>query len=307
METQFSHSISEELVAAYVDGDVTGEERRRVEAAMAISAQIAWEVNSLRQTVEIMRDLPAVALPRSFVLSEDQVGDVVRARRSRARDASAFGGGVSGSSLWQRLLDILNSGNLYMRNAAALAAVLLLFVLVVETQFQQPQPGAPQQRTSLEQSAESSQPSASTTLQKEMTASQESPIAAQEGQTGDTTSDVGVLSATDVSAADDGEIGVMSDAEVGVTSDDEVGVLSDAVDEAVAVSPAPQPLAGAVEEPAVSAAPAGVQPASEDAIPTQFTAAAALWQLVKTVLGTVALALAALWLRSLLLPRGRRA
>ena len=79
MSAQLSHSIDEELIAAYVDGDVTAEERLQVETAMAASEQVAWEVESLRRTVELLREMPKAALPRSFVLAESQVEDVLQA------------------------------------------------------------------------------------------------------------------------------------------------------------------------------------------------------------------------------------
>lgn len=88
MNPQHPHSVDEELVAAYIDGDVTVEERQRVENAMAADEQVAWEVNTLRQTVELLQDLPSVPLPRSFALTEDQVKDVLIERRSRANLAS---------------------------------------------------------------------------------------------------------------------------------------------------------------------------------------------------------------------------
>ena len=142
MVSQYSPSIDEELIAAYVDGDVTVEERQRVEAAMAVNDQIAWEVNTLRQTVELLHDMPRVALPRSFVLTEDQVGDVLEARRSRARASSAIEVEAPVESPWQRLLDYLYGGNPVFRNAAAVAAVLLLLVVVAEIPLQQSQIGS---------------------------------------------------------------------------------------------------------------------------------------------------------------------
>ena len=139
MALQFSNSIDEELIAAYVDGDVSAEERQRVEAAMAVNEQIAWEVNTLRQTVELLHDMPRVALPRSFVLTEDQVKDVVQARRSHARVPPAVEVEAPAESAWQRLLEFLYGGNPVFRNAAALAAVLLLLVIVAEIPLQQSQ------------------------------------------------------------------------------------------------------------------------------------------------------------------------
>lgn len=139
MDPQSLNSVDEDLVAAYVDGDVTTEERQRVEAAMAASEQVAWEVNTLRQTVELLQDLPSVPLPRSFTLTEDQVADVLQERRSPAKLNASPPSETQPAqdTAWQRFLRFINGGDLALRNAAALAAVLLLLVFVAETQLQQ--------------------------------------------------------------------------------------------------------------------------------------------------------------------------
>ncbi|MDE0200434.1 MAG: hypothetical protein OXK78_19670 [Caldilineaceae bacterium] len=144
MDPQSLNSVDEDLVAAYVDGDVTTEERQRVEAAMAASEQVAWEVNTLRRTVELLQDLPSVPLPRSFTLTEDQVADVLQERRALAKVNASPPSEVEAppQSPWQRFLTFLSGGDLALRNAAALAAVLLLLVFVAETGLQRTQPGS---------------------------------------------------------------------------------------------------------------------------------------------------------------------
>ena len=139
MDPQSLNSVDEDLVAAYVDGEVTTEERQRVEAAMAASEQVAWEVNTLRRTVELLQDLPSVPLPRSFTLTEDQVADVLQERRSLAKLNASPPSETQApqDTAWQRFLRFINGGDLALRNAAALAAVLLLLVFVAETQLQQ--------------------------------------------------------------------------------------------------------------------------------------------------------------------------
>ena len=141
MATQFSHSLDEELIAAYVDGDVTAEEQQRVEAAMAVNENIAWEVNTLRQTVALLNEMPRVALPRSFVLTEDHVKDVLQARRGSPTAPSAVEVEAPAESPWQRLLIYLIGGNPVFRNAAAVAAVLLLLVVVAEASLLESQIG----------------------------------------------------------------------------------------------------------------------------------------------------------------------
>ena len=142
MSAQLSHSIDEELIAAYVDGDVTAEERLLVETAMASSEQIAWEVESLFRTVELLREMPKAALPRSFVLDESQVEDVLHARRARSNPSPTPSvEEPPPESPWQRILSFLGGGNLLYRNAAMAAAVLLLIVVVADFSLPQPQAG----------------------------------------------------------------------------------------------------------------------------------------------------------------------
>lgn len=142
MSAQFSHSIDEELIAAYVDGEVTAEERLRVESAMAASEQVAWEVESLRRTVGLLREMPRAALPRSFVLTESQVEDVLQARRARNNPSPAPAlEAPSTETPWQRLLSFLAGGNPLYRNAALVAAVLLLVVVAADIPLQQGQIG----------------------------------------------------------------------------------------------------------------------------------------------------------------------
>ena len=142
MSAQFSHSIDEELIAAYVDGEVSAEERLRVESAMAASEQVAWEVESLRRTVGLLREMPRAALPRSFVLTESQVEDVLQARRARKSPSPPPAiEAPPTDTLWQRLLSFLAGGNPLYRNAAMVAAVLLLIVVAADFALQSGQPG----------------------------------------------------------------------------------------------------------------------------------------------------------------------
>lgn len=142
--------ITDELLSAYIDGLVTDEEKARIEAAVATDPRLAWELDTLRQTVELMRELPAIPLPRSFLLREEQVADVLAERRQRAGATAGVHlppaparPGVTTSpvqrrpvsrqtdSFWQGLLAFFNSGNLLLRNAAAVAALFLVVVWAI--------------------------------------------------------------------------------------------------------------------------------------------------------------------------------
>ncbi|MGB5051095.1 MAG: hypothetical protein WBO46_19265, partial [Caldilineaceae bacterium] len=126
--------ISDELLSAYIDGVVTNEEKATVEAALAADPGLAWELESLRQTVQLVQNLPPVPLPRSFVLVEAQVADVLAERRARAtpsaRGAVSRQSSTPARSWWREFLAFFSAGNLVLRNAAALAALFLVVVLV---------------------------------------------------------------------------------------------------------------------------------------------------------------------------------
>lgn len=135
MDRSQENPISNELLSAYIDGVVTSEERARVEAAVAANPALAWELESLRRTVDLVRALPPVPLPRSFALREEQVADVLAERRARRATALAEERParppvrpVSAPGFWQQLLSFFNSGNLMLRNAAAVAALLLVVI-----------------------------------------------------------------------------------------------------------------------------------------------------------------------------------
>lgn len=121
--------ITDELLSAYIDGAVTEEEKASVEMAMAADPEIAWRVETLRQTVQLLQELPPVALPRQFVLDRSQVADVLVERRANP-GSSASATGSQARSSWQQLLAFFNSGNLALRNATAIAVTLFVLLVV---------------------------------------------------------------------------------------------------------------------------------------------------------------------------------
>lgn len=66
-------AISDELLSAYLDGQVTAAESARVEQARAQDGEVAMRLDLLAETVGLLRQTPRLAVPRSFVLSETQV------------------------------------------------------------------------------------------------------------------------------------------------------------------------------------------------------------------------------------------
>ena len=125
--------VTDELLSAYIDGDVTAEEKNLVERAVKADVNLAWRLESLQQTVNLLRSLPAVSLPRSFVLTEADVAPVkstlpplVSAARRTNRQRVVE---PERSGFWQSFRDFLQGGNPLLRNmaSAGLAVWLLLF------------------------------------------------------------------------------------------------------------------------------------------------------------------------------------
>lgn len=142
---QFSQ-ITDELLSAYLDQAVTAEEKRLVEAAVAAEPEIAWRLETLRQTVQLLRALPAVALPRSFVLSEAQVAaspEPVAAGLVRSGPVSVRPA-VPELTGWQGWLKqwrtFWQGGSPLLRNAMAASFVLLVVLLTADNLLRSGQP-----------------------------------------------------------------------------------------------------------------------------------------------------------------------
>jgi anti-sigma factor RsiW len=74
MTTARDPEITDELLSAYIDEDISDDDRRLIEQAAADDPDIAWRLATLRETVRLLHELPALALPRSFLLTPEQVG-----------------------------------------------------------------------------------------------------------------------------------------------------------------------------------------------------------------------------------------
>jgi anti-sigma factor RsiW len=140
--------ITEELLSAYLDEQVTAEERALVEAAIATDPAIAWQVDSLRQTVQMLQALPPLTLPRTFtleaLLAEARSAEataplqpevVIPTNRTPQRTVGRTPVTEEPATpWWQWFLQLWQGGNLQLRNAAAVAFTLF-FVLVAGDRF----------------------------------------------------------------------------------------------------------------------------------------------------------------------------
>ena len=98
------HQRVEEMLSAYLDGELSPKEQTRVEKHLARCADCAQNLHTLRQTVALLGQLSPVAVPRSFAIRPVQVAQ--RPSLFQTRPAYA-----------------------YLRAATALATVLFAMVL----------------------------------------------------------------------------------------------------------------------------------------------------------------------------------
>ncbi|MFQ5856719.1 MAG: anti-sigma factor family protein, partial [Anaerolineae bacterium] len=59
-----------ELLSAYIDGEVTPNEATRVEQHLPVCRRCTEELESLRWTVSLLREVPSVPVPRSFAIRQ---------------------------------------------------------------------------------------------------------------------------------------------------------------------------------------------------------------------------------------------
>lgn len=60
----------DELLSAYLDGELDGPEQARLEAQLAADPALQAELETLRQTVTLVREMPHIPAPRNFFLPQ---------------------------------------------------------------------------------------------------------------------------------------------------------------------------------------------------------------------------------------------
>ena len=79
----------DELLSAYLDGELSQLERDRLEARLSHEPALRAELRALREVTFAVRDLPQVTVPRNFILTESVVGQRVPAPAPEPRRAWA--------------------------------------------------------------------------------------------------------------------------------------------------------------------------------------------------------------------------
>lgn len=144
--------VTNELLSAYIDEAVSEEERRLIESAVAQDPDIAWRLESLRATVRLLHELPALSLPRSFLLTPEQVSQGVDIPAEIALSpqlkqpqtvlapakTSPAGEGGFWLGLWRGWMHLWQGGNPALRNAMAASFAVLLVLLLAPRFFVAP-------------------------------------------------------------------------------------------------------------------------------------------------------------------------
>jgi len=128
--------ITDELLSAYIDDMVTESEKALIEAALLAEPEVAWRLETLRYTVNLLHALPTMALPRSFTLSDIQVAtgttqpaaSVAAPVMNRVRQPSRARSSVGGFGAWWQ--NFWQFGNLFLRNAAAASLAIFLVLSI---------------------------------------------------------------------------------------------------------------------------------------------------------------------------------
>ena len=78
---RLDHRLAQANLSAYLDGEVTGDQKRRLERHLAICPGCREELASLRDTVMLLQQAPLRSVPRSFALPMELQAEQARNRR----------------------------------------------------------------------------------------------------------------------------------------------------------------------------------------------------------------------------------
>jgi hypothetical protein len=120
--TTTEHERVREDLSAFLDGQLSAADRGRVERHLQECADCRAELASLRQTVSLLRAVPAVKLPRSFLLP---VGEARQPARVQRR-SWGYGYLQAATTVAAVLLVLVVSGDALLRFQASLPAYGLL-------------------------------------------------------------------------------------------------------------------------------------------------------------------------------------
>lgn len=112
----------DELLSAYVDGQLSAEERAGLEAQLAIDPELRVELDALRQTVALVRGLPPIPVPRNFILPQTAAARPQPTRQAPLRRAWAVLFLTAASAVFSLLFAIVLAGDLLLSGVGGMAS-----------------------------------------------------------------------------------------------------------------------------------------------------------------------------------------
>jgi hypothetical protein len=106
----------DELLSAYLDGQLSAGERARLETRLAADLALRAELEALRHTVALVRDLPPAPIPRNFILPQAMAARPRPVRPLRPRRAWAAPLLTAATAVVSLLFVIVLAGDLLFSN-----------------------------------------------------------------------------------------------------------------------------------------------------------------------------------------------
>jgi len=111
----------DELLSAYLDDQLSAGERARLEARLATDPELQAELDALRRTVALVRDLPMVPVPRNFILPQTVAVRPRPVRRARPHRAWAAPFLTAATAVVSLLFVVVLAGDLLFSGVGGLA------------------------------------------------------------------------------------------------------------------------------------------------------------------------------------------
>ena len=113
----------DELLSAYIDGELSAGEQLRLEAQLETDPALQAELEALRRTVALVRDLPPAPLPRNFILPQTAAPRLKPVKSARPRRAWAAPLLTAATSIVSLLFVAVLAGDLLFSGVGGLASM----------------------------------------------------------------------------------------------------------------------------------------------------------------------------------------
>jgi hypothetical protein len=132
----------DELLSAYLDGELSAEEQARLGAQLAADPALQAELEALRRTVALVRELPPVRIPRNFVLPPTRAARPRSAPSARPRRAWTAPLLTAATAVVSLMFVAILAGDLLLSGAGQLAPEPAAQMAESETLPEAPAPAA---------------------------------------------------------------------------------------------------------------------------------------------------------------------